>query len=149
MIRYTFVICLLSFLFSCKTGKEAIEQVDSPVDQGRPEKRMIIAEIGDTGTESDPISITSAHSDVPSTLEAPTHRSVPCLTMEPLVGTDAGTYAEQAALAQAVRQALGLQGVADARTSTVSYGEERPAVPGEDEAAYAKNRRVELVYVGN
>lgn len=51
--------------------------------------------------------------------------------------------------AQAVRQALGLQGVADARTSTVSYGEERPAVPGEDEAAYAKNRRVELVYVGN
>jgi peptidoglycan-associated lipoprotein len=48
--------------------------------------------------------------------------------------------------AQAVRRALGLQGVAEARLSTVSYGEEQPAVGGEDEAAYARNRRVELVY---
>ena len=50
--------------------------------------------------------------------------------------------------AQAVRRALGLQGVADSRLSVVTYGEERPAVAGEDEAAFAKNRRVELVYVG-
>ena len=32
--------------------------------------------------------------------------------------------------AQAVRRALLLQGAADAQISTVSYGEERPAVPG-------------------
>lgn len=51
--------------------------------------------------------------------------------------------------AQAVRRAFGLQGLADARTSTVSYGEERPAAAGDDEATYAKNRRVELVYLGN
>lgn len=50
--------------------------------------------------------------------------------------------------AQAVRRALGLQGVADGRLNTVSYGEERPAVAGEDESAYSRNRRVELVYVG-
>lgn len=48
--------------------------------------------------------------------------------------------------AQAVRRALGLQGVAESRLSTVSYGEERPAVAGEDESAFAKNRRVELIY---
>jgi peptidoglycan-associated lipoprotein len=48
--------------------------------------------------------------------------------------------------AQAVRRALGLQGVAEARLSTVSYGEEQPAVAGEDETAYSRNRRVELVY---
>lgn len=48
--------------------------------------------------------------------------------------------------AQAVRRALLLQGVAEAQLATVSYGEERPAVPGHDEAAYAKNRRVEFVY---
>ncbi len=48
--------------------------------------------------------------------------------------------------AQAVRRALMLQGVTDAQITTVSYGEERPAVRGSDESAYAKNRRVELVY---
>ena len=49
--------------------------------------------------------------------------------------------------AQAVRRALLLQGAADAQISTVSYGEERPAAPGHDEAAWAKNRRVEIVYL--
>ncbi len=49
--------------------------------------------------------------------------------------------------AQAVRQALMLQGVAAAQITTVSYGAERPAVEGDDEAAWAKNRRVELVYL--
>jgi peptidoglycan-associated lipoprotein len=48
--------------------------------------------------------------------------------------------------AQVVRRALMAQGVADAQMTTVSYGEERPAVEGHDEAAYAKNRRVEFVY---
>lgn len=48
--------------------------------------------------------------------------------------------------AQAVRRALLLQGVTEAQITTVSYGEERPAVLGSDETAYAKNRRVEFVY---
>ena len=47
--------------------------------------------------------------------------------------------------AQAVRRALMLQGAGDAQLTTVSYGEERPAAEGSDEAAYEKNRRVELV----
>ncbi|HEX4152702.1 MAG TPA: peptidoglycan-associated lipoprotein Pal [Steroidobacteraceae bacterium] len=48
--------------------------------------------------------------------------------------------------AQAVRRALMLQGVAENQLTTVSFGAERPAVQGDDEAAWAKNRRVELVY---
>jgi peptidoglycan-associated lipoprotein len=48
--------------------------------------------------------------------------------------------------AQQVRRALMLQGVGDAQIVTVSYGEERPAVAGNDEDAYAKNRRVEIGY---
>jgi peptidoglycan-associated lipoprotein len=51
--------------------------------------------------------------------------------------------------AQSVRRALMLQGAADGQISTVSYGEERPAVAGHDEAAWAKNRRVEFVYLGS
>jgi peptidoglycan-associated lipoprotein len=49
--------------------------------------------------------------------------------------------------AQAVRRALMLQGGLDGQISTVSYGEERPAAPGHDEEAWAKNRRVEIVYL--
>ena len=48
--------------------------------------------------------------------------------------------------AQTVRRALMLQGVTENQITTVSYGEERPAVQGSDESAYSKNRRVELVY---
>jgi peptidoglycan-associated lipoprotein len=48
--------------------------------------------------------------------------------------------------AQAVRRALMLQGVAETQIMTVSFGAERPAVDGDDEAAWAKNRRVEMVY---
>ena len=48
--------------------------------------------------------------------------------------------------AQAVRRALMLQGVTDTQITTVSYGEERPAVAGGDETSYARNRRVELTY---
>ncbi|MEA3196192.1 MAG: peptidoglycan-associated lipoprotein [Gammaproteobacteria bacterium] len=48
--------------------------------------------------------------------------------------------------AQAVRRALMLQGVAESQLNTVSFGAERPAAEGDDETAWAKNRRVELVY---
>ena len=41
------------------------------------------------------------------------------------------------------RQLTG-QGVSTKRISTVSYGEERPAVVGHDESAWSKNRRAEV-----
>ena len=49
--------------------------------------------------------------------------------------------------AQAVKRALMLQGVQESQITTVSYGEERPAALGNDEAAWSKNRRVEIVYI--
>jgi len=49
--------------------------------------------------------------------------------------------------AQSVRRALLLQGASDGQITTVSYGEERPAAAGHDETAWAKNRRVEFVYL--
>lgn len=48
--------------------------------------------------------------------------------------------------AEAVRRALGLLGVSDGQLEAVSFGKEKPAVVGSDEAAYAKNRRVEFKY---
>ena len=47
---------------------------------------------------------------------------------------------------EAVRRALGLLGVPDSQVEAVSFGKEKPAAPGSDEASWAKNRRAELVY---
>ncbi len=47
---------------------------------------------------------------------------------------------------QAVRRLLMLQGASDGQVMTVSFGEERPAVDGDEEASFTQNRRVELVY---
>jgi peptidoglycan-associated lipoprotein len=46
--------------------------------------------------------------------------------------------------AQAVQRWLVGQGISPARISAVSYGEERPAARGHDEAAWSQNRRVEI-----
>jgi peptidoglycan-associated lipoprotein len=48
--------------------------------------------------------------------------------------------------AEAVRRALGLLGVTDAQVEAVSFGKEKPAATGSDEASLAKNRRAELTY---
>lgn len=46
--------------------------------------------------------------------------------------------------AEAVARSLTLLGAQGAQVEAVSYGEERPAATGSDEAAWAKNRRAEL-----
>ena len=46
--------------------------------------------------------------------------------------------------AMAVKDYMSVNGVAGRRMETVSYGEERPAVAGSGEAAWSKNRRVEI-----
>jgi len=48
--------------------------------------------------------------------------------------------------ADAVRQSLTLLGVSTSQIETVSFGEEKPAVQGADESAFAKNRRAEFFY---
>jgi peptidoglycan-associated lipoprotein len=47
---------------------------------------------------------------------------------------------------EAVLKSLVLMGAVDGQLEAVSYGKERPAVSGSDEAAWAKNRRAELNY---
>ena len=46
--------------------------------------------------------------------------------------------------AEAVQKQMLLVGAADGQLEAVSFGEERPAAQGSDEAAWAKNRRAEL-----
>lgn len=49
--------------------------------------------------------------------------------------------------AESVQKALVLSGAEADQISTLSFGEEQPAALGSTEEAYAKNRRVELIYV--
>lgn len=48
--------------------------------------------------------------------------------------------------AEAVRRQLAILGVSEAQQEAVSFGKEKPAAAGSDEASHAKNRRVELSY---
>ncbi|GEK46643.1 peptidoglycan-associated lipoprotein Pal [Halomonas pacifica] len=48
--------------------------------------------------------------------------------------------------AKAVERFLSVQGVSPSQLEVVSYGEERPAVSGYNEDAYAQNRRVVFAY---
>jgi peptidoglycan-associated lipoprotein len=47
---------------------------------------------------------------------------------------------------EAVRRALSLLGVTDAQIEAISFGEEKPALPGGDESSWAQNRRAEIAY---
>ncbi|HEV7136656.1 MAG TPA: peptidoglycan-associated lipoprotein Pal [Steroidobacteraceae bacterium] len=49
--------------------------------------------------------------------------------------------------AQAVRQALLLQGASAGQITVVSYGAEHPVDPAHNEDAWSKNRRVDIVYL--
>jgi peptidoglycan-associated lipoprotein len=59
------------------------------------------------------------------------------------LGTEEYNLALGQKRAQVARSYLVALGVSPARLETVSYGEERPADPGHDDAAHAKNRRDE------
>ncbi|WP_394781598.1 peptidoglycan-associated lipoprotein Pal [Undibacterium sp.] len=48
--------------------------------------------------------------------------------------------------AEAVRKAMALLGTPDAQMEAVSYGKEKPKASGSDEAAWAENRRADIVY---
>lgn len=48
--------------------------------------------------------------------------------------------------AKSIASMLKVQGVAEGQLDIVSYGEEKPAAFGHDEAAWELNRRVELIY---
>ena len=64
---------------------------------------------------------------------------------------DRGTTEYNLALGQrrsdAVRKSLALMGVSDAQMEAVSFGKEKPKAEGSSDAAYAENRRADIVYV--
>jgi peptidoglycan-associated lipoprotein len=66
---------------------------------------------------------------------------------------DRGTAEYNLALGQrrsdAVRKSLSLMGVSDDQMEAVSFGKEKPKADGNNEAAWAENRRADIVYITN
>jgi peptidoglycan-associated lipoprotein len=64
---------------------------------------------------------------------------------------DRGTTEYNLALGQrrsdAVRKQLALLGVSDSQMEAVSFGKEKPKADGNNEAAWAENRRADIVYI--
>ena len=50
--------------------------------------------------------------------------------------------------ADAVKKLMQLLGATEVQIETVSFGKEKPKADGHDETAWAQNRRVEIIYVG-
>ena len=49
----------------------------------------------------------------------------------------------------AVRKSLNQMGVSDDQMEAVSFGKEKPKAEGDNEAAWAENRRADIVYITN
>ncbi|BDX20958.1 peptidoglycan-associated lipoprotein [Polynucleobacter sp. TUM22923] len=49
----------------------------------------------------------------------------------------------------AVRKSLSLMGVSDEQMEAVSFGKEKPKAEGDNDAAWAENRRADIVYITN
>ena len=66
---------------------------------------------------------------------------------------DRGTAEYNLALGQrrsdAVRKSLNLLGVSNDQMEAVSFGKEKPKAEGNNEAAWAENRRADIVYITN
>jgi peptidoglycan-associated lipoprotein len=66
---------------------------------------------------------------------------------------DRGTAEYNLALGQrrsdAVRKSLNLMGVSNDQMEAVSFGKEKPKVDGNNEAAWAENRRADIAYITN
>ena len=87
------------------------------------------------------------------TLQAKLLAAVPALKLQVSGHTDErGTPDYNMGLGErrgnAVASLLGNTGVKNEQISVVSFGKEKPAADGHDEAAWSKNRRVELDYSG-
>jgi peptidoglycan-associated lipoprotein len=66
---------------------------------------------------------------------------------------DRGTAEYNLALGQrrsdAVRKSFNLMGVSDNQIEAVSFGKEKPKAEGDNEAAWAENRRADIIYITN
>lgn len=172
MIRILLLCVLLGFTLSACTSKSAKDQSASVEDKSGAAGKEGAQTYG-AGTETagglaalndpnSPLATRTVYFDYDSSDALPEYRATvdahaaflaanPNVTMS-LEGhaDERGSREYNLALgerrAQSVKRQMVLLGASAQQIRTTSYGEERPAVEGHDEASWSKNRRVELIY---
>jgi len=153
------VACSIMFLFACGgQEQEAVEPVDV-VEPSEPsaeelyhqqmialaETRVVYFDLDDDTVKSDAAAVLEAHAYV---LRQDANLVVTIEGHCDERGTPAYNLALGERRANAVAQALMLNGVSSSQIKTVSYGEEQPAAEGHDESAWSMNRRGVINYEG-
>ena len=125
------------------TGEQADEATVSDGDSGLLDKRIVYFEYNSSLLTLEAETVVQAHAQY--------------LVSNPGIqiileghADERGTREYNLALgedrAKSVANVLEVRGVGSGRIQIVSYGEERPVALGSDEAAWALNRRVEILY---
>jgi len=120
------------------SAQELLEQQDTPLAS-----RIIYFDYDSAKVDEDSMALLEAHGDFMSG-NGNVHVTLVGHTDER--GSREYNIALGDRRAQSVRRILLFQGASTDQIDTISYGEEQPAVLGHDEAAWSKNRRVELQY---
>ncbi len=121
------------------TAQELLEQADSPIAS-----RVIYFEYDSAKVSDDSMALLESHGDF---IAANGNVNVTLNGHADERGSREYNIALGDRRALSVRRILLFQGASSDQLETVSYGEEQPAELGHDEAAWSKNRRVELQYV--
>ncbi len=120
------------------TAQQLLEQEDSPIAS-----RVIYFEYDSAKVSDDSMALLEAHGDF---IAGNGNVNVILNGHADERGSREYNIALGDRRAQSVRRILLFQGASTGQIESISYGEEKPAVFGHDEASWSKNRRVELEY---
>lgn len=123
------------------TGDAALDDPSSPLS-----KRVIFFMYDSSEVMPEYISVINAHA---SFLASNPGRAVVLEGHADERGSSEYNVALGEQRAKSVAKLMKLEGVSDSQLQLVSFGEEKPAVPGHDESAWQQNRRVEIAYPGH
>ena len=125
------------------SGDRAGQRTDADADGRIPATRTIYFEYDSDAIRSEFESVLTAHARF---LRANPNATVMLQGHTDERGTREYNLALGERRAGAVERYLNVQGVSPSQVEVVSYGEERPAARGQNEQAYAQNRRVVFAY---
>ncbi|VAW73643.1 Tol-Pal system peptidoglycan-associated lipoprotein PAL [hydrothermal vent metagenome] len=137
------ILALGSFITACATTKTAKPEVHAKTEVAVPAQSTVYFGFDKSDIGSDARHLITGHS---SFLSAHPAKHVRLEGHTDERGSREYNVGLGERRAQSVRRLMLFQGVADNQMEPSSYGEERPAAKGHNEAGWERNRRVEIVY---
>lgn len=151
-LKYAFAIAGITLLTACASNKTADSSAVKTVDVTNgigadgvpaPAARSIYFDLDQYTVRADGQPVVRAHSDF---LNKNRNQHVLLQGNTDERGTAEYNLALGQRRSEAVKNAMAAQGVNTSQIEAVSFGKEKPKATGSNEAAWAENRRVDLVY---